>query len=107
MAIAVSRDYGAFEWAGMNLKSLFAQKPNLWSPSMWRMIFDIVRFNQFALDILISGDDDETIGDYLDRNGYSDAFRDGYLIPITAAVWSTSPNKCLYEFPALTLIRFL
>lgn len=94
------------------------------------MIFDIVRFNQFALDLLIVDDSErtdgpqvnghgrgarkgkpsraeETIGEYLEREGYSDAFRDDYLIPMTAAVWSTSPDKCTLEFPAVTLVRFL
>lgn len=90
---------------------------------MWRMIFDIVRFNQFALDLLVKEEDQgpiretdsveqpksvtETVGQYLDREGYSDAFRDDYLIPMTAAVWSTSPDKCSLEFPVLTLVRFL
>lgn len=122
MALGVSRDHGAFEWGGKNLASVFCQTRNILSPSMWRMLFDVIRFNQFALDVLIdedkwqsaSGTDtssaviqEETIGEYLDRHGYSDAFRDGYLIPITASVWSTSPNQCLDEFPILTLIRFL
>jgi predicted NAD/FAD-binding protein len=87
------------------------------------MIFDIIRFDQFALDLLISDEIEtrsagsnsakyrvsaqETIGEYLDREGYSDAFRDDYLIPMTAALWTTSPDKCSLEFPALALIRFL
>lgn len=87
------------------------------------MIFDIIRFNQFALDLLVKEEDEqpvresdsvseavartETIGEYLTREGYSDAFRDDYLIPMTAAVWSTSPDKCSLEFPVLTLVRFL
>lgn len=50
---------------------------------------------------------EETIGEYLDREGYSDAFRDDYLIPMTAAVWSTKPDSCALEFPAVTLVRFL
>lgn len=94
---------------------------------MWRMIFDIVRFNQYALDLLsleeeseesptgVNGVDlkpdrpqrQESIGRYLEREGYSTAFRDDYLIPMTAAVWSTSPEKCSLEFPAVTLVRFL
>jgi predicted NAD/FAD-binding protein len=83
---------------------------------MWRLIFDIVRFNQFALDLLKEEDGgyrrpsagkDETIGQYLQREGYSDAFTNDYLIPMTAAVWSTSPDKCTLEFPAVTLIRFM
>lgn len=95
------------------------------------MIFDIIRFNQFALDLLkeeekseeyskgVNGNGNgngspvypakkqETIGEYLDREGYSDTFRDDYLIPMTAAVWSTSPDKCSLEFPAITLARFM
>ena len=97
------------------------------------MIFDIIRFNQYALDLLktdenseqhangslngkikINGagnshrhEQQETIGQYLERERYSDAFRDDYLIPMTAAVWSTSPDKCSLEFPAVTLVRFM
>ena len=91
------------------------------------MVFDIFRFNQFALDLLSEKEESEedpsgangtgakfhkprrqeSIGDYLDREGYSDGFRDDYLIPMTAAVWSTSPDKCTLEFPAVTLVRFM
>jgi len=96
------------------------------------MIFDIIRFNQYALDLLkgeekseeyfntngntngngngkavYHAEEQETIGQYLEREGYSDAFRDDYLIPMTAAVWSTSPDRCTLEFPAVTLVRFM
>lgn len=84
---------------------------------MWRLLFDVVRFNQFALDLIRDDESadgpapgatpSESIGEYLEREGYSDAFRDDYLIPMTAAVWSTSPDKCSLEFPATTLVRFL
>ncbi|KAK0635123.1 amine oxidase [Bombardia bombarda] len=122
MTFAVSRDNGLLEWAGAGLDALFCQRRNIFSGRMWRMIFDIIRFNQFALDVLIEEDSkaagtlsnghgavrsEETIGEYLEREGYSDAFRDDYLIPMTAAVWSTSPDKCSLDFPSVTLIRFL
>lgn len=87
------------------------------------MAFDIARFNQFALDLLeVEGhvftdqdehvdecDDDpeETIGEYLEREGYSAAFRDDYLIPIAAAAWNTGPDTCMLQFPAVTLVRFM
>lgn len=123
MTFGVSRDYGAFEWSG-EARGIFAQRRNIFRPRHWRMIFDIIRFNQFALDLL--ADDDQngftrlgstqadrkaianmSIGEYLDREGYSQGFRDDYLIPMTAAVWSTSPDKASLEFPAQTLIRFM
>jgi predicted NAD/FAD-binding protein len=131
MTFGISRDYGLLEWAGTSLGAVFAQKRNIFSPRMWRMIFDIIRFNQFALDLLQEEDGSEistngtngrphangngfhesepqqSIGDYLEREGYSDAFRDDYLIPMTAAVWSTSPDKCSLDFPAVTLVRFM
>lgn len=113
MTFSVCRDWGAFEWSGTSPDTLFCQRSNIFSPRMWRIIFDILRFNQFALDVIDNdkpfgeATTDESIGDYLKRECYSDAFRDDYLIPMTAAVWSTSPEKCSLEFPAATLIRFL
>lgn len=110
MTFGVSRDGGAFEWSGTSLAALFAQRENMVRPAFWRMVFDIVRFNAFALDLLSpssGGDAGLTIGDYLKREGYSDAFRDDYLIPMTACVWSTGPEKCALEFPAVTLVRFM
>ncbi|ATY60079.1 amine oxidase [Cordyceps militaris] len=127
MTFGVSRDHGAFEWAGTNLGAVFAQRRRLFSPRMWRMLFDIIRFNQFALDLLTNATDDdddddtasssrfsarradgdETIGAYLAREGYSDAFRDDYLLPMAAAVWSTGPDKCGLDFPAVAMVRFM
>ena len=115
MALGVSRDYGSFEWAGKNVRSVFCQAKNLFSTQMWRMLFDIIRFNQFALDLLAItpgspaavAATEMSIGEYLEREGYSDAFRDDYLIPMTACVWSTGADKCALEFPALTLVRFM
>lgn len=132
MTFGVSRDQGLFEWAGTSLSSIFAQKSNIFRPRMWQMIFDIIRFNQFALDLLSHEDESEedisgangstangsakpsvkrpkqqSIGEYLDQESYSEAFRNDYLIPMTASVWSTSPDKASLEFPAITLIRFM
>ncbi|OTB05333.1 hypothetical protein M426DRAFT_21926 [Hypoxylon sp. CI-4A] len=122
MTFGVSRDRGNFEWAGTSLDAIFCQRKNIFSLRMWRLIFDIIRFNQFALDLLkdeeldsyssskaagVSSRSMETIGEYLDREGYSETFRNDYLIPMTAAVWSTSPDKCSLEFPAMTLVRFM
>ena len=110
MTFGISRDHGAFEWAGTNLNSIFAQRENIFRPKYWRMIFDIIRFNQFALDLLCQDsatEPDLSVGEYIQREGYSDAFRDDYLIPMTACVWSTGADKCALDFPALTLVRFL
>jgi predicted NAD/FAD-binding protein len=54
-----------------------------------------------------SNKSEETIGEYLSREGYSDAFRDDYLVPLTAMLWSTSPDKCSLQFPIATLVRYM
>ncbi|KAL8830750.1 MAG: hypothetical protein Q9191_001250 [Dirinaria sp. TL-2023a] len=127
MDFGVSRDQGLFEWSGTSLSAVFAQKSNLFSAHMWRLLFDFVRFNQFALDLLSEDEESEvdpagsdgpgtnaqnprqqqSIGEYLAEHNYSDAFKDDYLIPMTAAVWSTTPDKVSLEFPAITLVRFM
>lgn len=51
---------------------------------MYRTVFDIIRFNTFATDILSMEETEElrtlSISAYLDRHGYSQEFRDNYLI---------------------------
>ncbi|KAI0910257.1 amine oxidase [Ustulina deusta] len=116
MTFGFSRDKGKFEWASNSLDAIFCQRLNLFSPRMWRLVFDIIRFNKFALDLLrdqgassneshLPSTSLETIGHYLQRQGYSDTFRNDYLIPIAAAMWTMSPNTCALEFPIVTLVR--
>lgn len=120
VSLGFSRDQGAFEWATASFKALFSQRRNILSPRMWRIFFDIVRFNHFAIDLLSADGDEyaqglangvtnhvETIGQYLDRNGYSQAFRDEYLLPMVAAASWTNPDKTTLDFPATTLVRYL
>ncbi|OSC97214.1 FAD/NAD(P)-binding domain-containing protein [Trametes coccinea BRFM310] len=113
MTFSVSRDQGAFEWAGNNLLSVFCQPTRLLDPNMWRLLYDVLRFNANAQRLLLDfskdgiHDEELSIGSYLQQHGYSDSFRDNYLIPMTAAIWSTPPDKCALDFPARTLIQFM
>ena len=117
LTFALSRDYGRFEWSNASLQSLFCRRRNIFSLRNWRTLFDVLRFNQFALDVLIREEGGEskhrrygstdTIGEYLQEEGYSETFRDDYLIPLTATLWSMSRDKCALEFPIATLVRFM
>lgn len=47
------------------------------------MIFDILRFNLFALDLLNEpkrAGREISIGEYLDREGYGEGFKEDYLL---------------------------
>ena len=107
MSFSVSLNAGRFEWCGRTLKTVFAQKRNMFSPGFLMMLGDILRFNAKAKRDLEAGVlCGLTFGDYMDRRGFSRRLRDDYIVPLTAAIWSTPAAKML-EFPAESLIRFL
>lgn len=106
MSFAVSMDDGALEWAGTNLDTVFAQRRRIASPSFLRMLRDILHFNRHAEAFLAqSQTDGATLGALLARHGYGAMFRDAYLLPMAAAIWSSSPRDIL-GFPAATFLRF-
>lgn len=96
MTFSVSRAQGEFEWAGRNLFTFFCQPRNLMKPSMWVMLYDILRFNACARRLLKEHSPDKieylTIGVYLKQQGYSNAFINNYLI---VSCLQTHCNVCL------------
>ena len=106
MSFSVKCDRTGLEYCGTSLNTLFAQRRNLLRPSFLRMLLDIIRFNRESADLVKKQKTDMTLGDYLEEKGYSKAFRQHYLIPMGAAIWSTSPAKML-EFPASYFVQFL
>lgn len=107
MGFSVTDSASDFEYAGNNLSTIFAQKKNIFSISFWAMLRDIVRFNRRAENDLAEGrvDDDTSLGQYLERNRYSQAFKNYYLIPMGAAIWSASCEQML-RFPLKFFVRF-
>ena len=106
MSFGFSANAGAMEWSGQSLSTVFAQRRNLLNPFFWQMLRDIFRFNKAAArdhEAGLSGD--ETLGQWLDRYGFSNAFRNRYLLPMGAAIWST-PAAEIEEFPARSFLHF-
>ncbi|MGH6649157.1 NAD(P)/FAD-dependent oxidoreductase [Aquabacterium sp.] len=96
------------EWCGSSLDTVFAQRRNLASPSFWRMLADLVRFNRLATALAVRGEDAELaqpISDFLRSHRFGAAFREGYLLPMIACIWSC-PTEQMLRFPMATLIRF-
>ena len=106
MTFGFSADDGRLEYQGNTVRSLFAQKGNVVKPSFHRMWLDILRFRRESIADLASGRAaGHTLGSYLTANRYSAAFRDHCVVPMGAAIWSSSPNDML-AFPAESFIRF-
>lgn len=106
MSFSVKMPHLNLEWAGANLSTLFVQKRNLIRPGFWRMIRDILHFNRRAPELLLACRAEPcTLGALLARERYSREFRDWYLLPMGAAIWS-SPMDEMADFPAETFIQF-
>ena len=106
MSFAASLAEPGIEWSGSSLATLFAQKRNLARPQFWSMVRDILRFNRAATRLAEDAAElDLSLGGYLDRHGYGAPFRDWYLLPMAAAIWSC-PTRQMLDYPLATFVRF-
>ena len=107
MSFSLRNDADRIEWSGTDFGGLFAQPTNLFRPAFWRMLHSIVRFNRTALACVAPGapPNTETLGEHLDRCNYGREFRDWYLLPMAAAIWS-SPQSKIPDFPLTSFARF-
>ena len=105
MSFGVRCERTGLEYMGSTLNSLFTQRRNLFRPSFWGMLIDIVRFNRNGAALLDKGDTEISLEDYLKKEAYGEAFKEDYLLPMASAVWSAD-KKMMSRFPAKYLIRF-
>lgn len=87
------------------LGGIFFQKKNIFSLTHYKMIFDIARFNKRAnYDVDNNTDElNKTLNEYL--RPYGNAFKQRYLLPMGAAIWST-PSEEIQHFPTRTFLNF-
>lgn len=98
----------ALEWSGTDLNGLFAQRSNLLSPRFWGMLKDLIRFNALTTRLAQAGSDaqmQQTLGAFLDEQGFGHAFREWYFMPMMACIWSC-PTAQMLQFPVATMARF-
>ncbi len=105
MSFSVSLGAGAFEYAGDAL-GFFAQPSNLMRPDFWRLFRDLLRFYREAPQLADRHDLDRlTLGELLTEGGYSDLFARRHILPMAAAIWSSTLDDIL-AYPARTFVQF-
>ena len=88
------------------MNGLVGQRRNIFRPRFWRMLRDIQRFYREAPDFLCSNSDNAyTIGAFLENYNYSESFINDHLIPMGAAIWSTTVEE-MKNYPVNAFIRF-
>ena len=96
------------EWNGANLNTVFAQRSNLLNWRFIKMLREVMRFNALATQLAESGRDadrNQSLGNFLDAQGFGKDFRDWYFLPMMACIWSC-PTAQMLQFPVSTMIRF-
>jgi predicted NAD/FAD-binding protein/DUF1365 family protein len=99
------------EWAGaLGWRGLFPTWRNATRPAYLRMLAEVPRFHRRARRLLEqtdeTTDDGQTLAEFLEEGRFSPYFRQHFMAPLVAAVWSCDPSVSL-EYPARYLFAFL
>jgi len=105
--MSVRDDASGLEYAGARgIGGLFPSWSSLTRPRYLLMLAEVKRFHREALRLLHRDSDTATVGEFLDRHGFSQYFIDYFMTPLIAAVWSCPPGQSL-QYPARYLFVFL
>lgn len=104
VSFAVRDDALGVEYATHNPRTMLSQPKNLIKPELHRLLWDALRFRRAAR----RWDDRPwaTLGDFLTRERFGEAFRDFVALPLTATVWSIDVGRAK-EFPFRVWWKFL
>ncbi|NLU84529.1 FAD-dependent oxidoreductase [Rhodococcus sp. HNM0569] len=108
MSMSVRCDDTSLEYAGARgLGGLFPTPANLFRPGYLAMLAEITRFHRRARALLHApGGSEETLDEFLRRNGFGDNLVRWFVTPLVGAVWSCDAVTAL-RYPARYLFTFL
>lgn len=107
MSFSVKNTALDLEYNGNTLNSLFAQRRNLLRPRFWRIVRDILRFNKLCKSDNVQAADygDLTLFAFIQQHKFSYDFTYNYILPMCAAIWSTSLED-IKAFPFEFFLKF-
>lgn len=106
MSFSVHNTLTGLEYNGHHFGSLFAQKRNIFNPRFWTFLREILRFNKSCKAIYQQDKYPEgNLGDFLEREHFSPFFAEHYILPMGAAIWSSSIED-MRAFSLRFFIRF-
>lgn len=107
MSMSVRDQVSGLEYAGaLGARGLFPTWRNLTRVRYLRMLAEVKRFHTLARRVLDAPGDDVPLGEFVARSGLSPYFREKFLMPLVAAVWSCDADTA-EKYPARYLFAFL
>lgn len=107
MSFSVSNQDSGLEYSGSGLNGLFAQRSNIFNFKFLTLIKEILRFNKLCKELWNNKqvESDQNLGAFLKHHQFSEYFANHYILPMGAAIWSTSLTE-MKAFPLYFFIRF-
>ena len=107
MSFSVHNCHTGLEYNGHNLDTLFAQRSNLFKPKFWLLVKEILRFNKLCKKVYEDNNyiDGMTLGKFLSANSFSYFFAEHYILPMGAAIWSSSLEQ-MEDFEFRFFVQF-
>lgn len=108
MSMSVRCEGCGLEYAGARgARGLLAQPRNLLRARYLRMLAEVTAFHRAARALLEhQGHSTMTLGEFMDRSGFSPYFRAHFMTPLVSCVWSCDAETAQH-YPAAYLFRFL
>ncbi|MDX2164710.1 MAG: FAD-dependent oxidoreductase [Gammaproteobacteria bacterium] len=78
------------QYSGESLNGLFADRKNIFNSTFYKLLYEILRFQTLAKEIVAHTDTTLTIHQFLKKNKLSDNFSELYFYPLVSALWSTA-----------------
>ncbi len=105
MSFAASVDGGDFEY-NSDPSGLLGQRSNVVRPRFWRMISDVIKFSRQSKTLCSDPRwADISLSEYLEASGYSHGYMRDHILPMAAAIWSSSAQD-IRDYPLHAFVRF-
>jgi len=107
MSFSVKNSAENLEYNGNTINSLFAQRRNILRPSFLLLVRDILKFNKACKRLAASNTDtdEKTLIEFINELGLSNTFVYNYILPMCAAIWSSSVEDTK-GFPLRFFLQF-
>jgi predicted NAD/FAD-binding protein len=105
MSFSVSVKGSSIEYCGSGIKGLFVNKLNIFNLNFLKMIKEIVLFYSKADKIKKNNYEDQSLGDFLKIEKFSNYFINYHIIPMGAAIWSM-PSDLAKKMPMDLFLNF-
>lgn len=90
MSFSVFAPSKNLQYSGESLSGLFADRRNIINPQFYRLLFEVLRFQKLAKQLVKNSDLALTVGQFLTTHKFHADFGDLYLYPLVSALWSTA-----------------